>query len=429
MPNPSNPLVFIDPSQAVQIQSFIANQQYAEGYRYVKSIVDSALLHEGDLDKTRDLDILSNWLSNAAEINADDGSFKSEFVRGATEAAGASVGKPITDAEFQTASDNLAVDVLSGIADKLAVPNASTIIQKDVNAAVQELGLPPWGWAGTFGDIFPIGLFGGLGKNFVSIPDSLEAWFKVVDANGAGVLRAIESFILGDLSKLAELEKAILGSLGVVLDVTPATSINFTAAQRFIPRRDPLAFDLDGDGLETIPASTTNPILFDIDGSGVKVGTGWLKADDGFLALDRDGNGTIDSGQELFGDSTPIFDANGIEVRKAEDGFDALAQQDTNHDGIISALDARWADLRIWQDANQDAISDPGELKTLAELGIASINVNRTEHSTLLANGNEIADLGTFTRTDGNPLVRVTMNGSDVLYSGAANDKQWKKAA
>lgn len=77
----------------------------------------------------------------------------------------------------------------------------------------------------------------------------------------------------------------------------------FSVAQRFVPRRDPLTLDLDGDGLETVPPNATNPILFDHTGDGIRVGTGWVKADDGFLVLDRDGNGTIDSGRELFGDS------------------------------------------------------------------------------------------------------------------------------
>lgn len=84
----------------------------------------------------------------------------------------------------------------------------------------------------------------------------------------------------------------------------PSDSINtnFTAAQHFVHRRAPLTLDLDGDGIETVPPNATNPILFDHDGDGVKSGTGWIKPDDGFLVLDRNGNGTIDDGTELFGD-------------------------------------------------------------------------------------------------------------------------------
>jgi hypothetical protein len=193
----------------------------------------------------------------------------------------------------------------------------------------------------------------------------------------------------------------ILSSFNI-LSIAEMVWRRFDTAQRYVPpRADPLTLDLDGDGLETVPVSATNPVLFDHNGDGIKTGTGWVKGDDGFLALDRDGNGAIDSGRELFGDSTPLFDTEGHEIGKAEDGFDALAQEDSNHDGIVNAQDDRWNELRIWQDANQNGISEADELKTMAAAGIASINVAKTEHSQILPGGNEIADLGRFTRTDG----------------------------
>jgi len=136
--------------------------------------------------------------------------------------------------------------------------------------------------------------------------------------------------------------------------------------------------------------------MFDIDATGVKQSVGWVKPSDGFLALDRDGNGTIDSGAELFGDSTTLSTGG-----TAADGFAAVADLDGNADGLINAQDTAWADLRVWQDLNQDGISDVGELKTMAEAGIANITVGKTEHFTVLDNGNALADLGTYTRTDG----------------------------
>jgi hypothetical protein len=171
----------------------------------------------------------------------------------------------------------------------------------------------------------------------------------------------------------------------------------FGLSQRWqVARRDPLTLDLDGDGLETVGASSTNPILFDHDGDGIKNGTGWVKPDDGFLVFDRNGNGTIDTGAELFGDSTPLY-AGGL----AADGFAALAQEDTNQDGVVNHQDANWSSLKVWRDLNQDGVSQAGELLTLAQEGITSFNVNETANSQVLANGNQIADLGTFTRTDG----------------------------
>lgn len=134
----------------------------------------------------------------------------------------------------------------------------------------------------------------------------------------------------------------------------------FQSAISWLARRDPLVLDLDGDGIESIGINQTNPILFDHDGDGIKTGTGWISSDDGFLVLDRNGNGTIDSGRELFGDSTLL--ANG---ETAEDGFAALTAEDTNHDGRVDASDTRFANLRIWRDLNQDGISQSGELFTL----------------------------------------------------------------
>ncbi len=68
----------------------------------------------------------------------------------------------------------------------------------------------------------------------------------------------------------------------------------------------PSYLDLDGDGIETVGFNAANPILLDHDADGVATGTGWISSDDGFLVYDRNGNGTIDSGRELLGDSTEV---------------------------------------------------------------------------------------------------------------------------
>ncbi len=186
---------------------------------------------------------------------------------------------------------------------------------------------------------------------------------------------------------------------GIIDGVRTGVSDFFTSSQ-LPPRRDPLTLDLDTDGLETVALNPTNPIYFDHDGDGVATATGWISPDDGFLALDRNANGTIDSGQELFGDATLIPDGAGGE-RTAVDGFEALSAQDTNLDGVVDANDTNFANLRIWQDLNSDAISQSNELFTLTQKGIASINVGKTENNTILPNGNVIADLGSYTKTDG----------------------------
>lgn len=162
------------------------------------------------------------------------------------------------------------------------------------------------------------------------------------------------------------------------------------------PPRDPLVLDLDGDGVETTSTRDGTVIMFDHDGDGVKTGTGWVKPDDGWLVLDHNGNGTIDSGRELFGMDTVKSNA-----QLATDGFDALQDMDANKDGKIDAADSVFANLRIWRDLNQDGISQAGELTTLSVNNIVSIGVNSTAVRIDLGNGNIQTAVGTFTRSNG----------------------------
>lgn len=137
-------------------------------------------------------------------------------------------------------------------------------------------------------------------------------------------------------------------------------------------------------------------VMFDHNGDGVKTGSGWVKPDDGWLALDLNGNGKIDSGRELFGDNTLL--QNG---QLAADGFVALAQYDGNSDGAITSADAVFASLRIWRDLNQSGVSHAGELSTLTDNGIVSINVNGTSTNIDVGNGNIQIAVSTFTRSNG----------------------------
>lgn len=159
----------------------------------------------------------------------------------------------------------------------------------------------------------------------------------------------------------------------------------------WLPRRDPLSLDLDGDGLETIAQAGFNGVLFDHDGDGVKTASGWIGRDDGFLSRDLNGNGKIDSGVELFGDSTRL--RNG---QLAKNGFEALADLDENTDGRIDTNDNAFASLRVWKDANSNGVVDSGELRTLADWGITALNTAHTTGSTNLGDGNQLAERGSY---------------------------------
>ncbi len=159
---------------------------------------------------------------------------------------------------------------------------------------------------------------------------------------------------------------------------------------------DPLALDLDGDGIETTAISASSRVVFDHDGDGIRTGSGWLKGDDAWLVLDKNANGRIDNGSELFGVDTVM--SNG---RKASDGFAALANLDRNHDGIFNSLDPKYSQVQIWRDLDQDGISDVGELQSLDAAGIASISLATTIKTTRLDSGNVQTATASYTRADG----------------------------
>ncbi len=157
------------------------------------------------------------------------------------------------------------------------------------------------------------------------------------------------------------------------------------------PPRDPLTLDLNGDGIvNTLPMS--RGIHFDLDNSGFAEQTSWVAPEDGLLVLDRNDNNFIDGGAELFGTETLL--SNG---QYAKHGFEALAEFDTDQDGVVSAGDEIYSSLRVWRDANSNGVADAGELKTLGQMGIVSIGTEYSDLTTRDANNVEHREAGVFT--------------------------------
>ena len=180
---------------------------------------------------------------------------------------------------------------------------------------------------------------------------------------------------------------------------------------------DPLTLDLDGNGIETLASNGHKGALFDHDKNGIRTATGWVGKDDGFLVYDRNGDGVVNDGGELFGDNTLL--KNG---ERATNGYQALADLDDNGDGKVDAADSAFAKLRVWRDLNQDGISQQGELLTLDEARVKALTLTNNISNRDLGNGNSLAEEGTYTDSDGNKKQMGDLNlAADHFHSRYAD--------
>jgi len=156
----------------------------------------------------------------------------------------------------------------------------------------------------------------------------------------------------------------------------------YNIAEIFRRYATPLVLDLKGNGYKF--TSPENGVVFDLNADGKAEQTSWTDVqkefDDAFLVLDKNKNGQIDNGKELFGDQ------NG-----ASTGFGELAKYDSNGDGVINKDDPAYFELRLWADMNKNAKVDAGEIKTLEEAGVTELSVDFEMQTD--SNGNLLKDM------------------------------------
>jgi hypothetical protein len=157
-------------------------------------------------------------------------------------------------------------------------------------------------------------------------------------------------------------------------------------------RGSPLVLDLDGDGLDL--TAREGGVKFDLMGTGHAMQTAWIRGDNALLALDRNGNGHIDGGAELFGEATA-----GVPWA---DGFRALSSLDDNGDGKVDRRDAQFGRLLLWRDLDGDGRSRRCELMSLRDAGVASLGLSaKRSPAAVDPHGNDLTLQGSFTRVNG----------------------------
>ncbi|MCC6778660.1 MAG: hypothetical protein IT537_18865 [Hyphomicrobiales bacterium] len=189
---------------------------------------------------------------------------------------------------------------------------------------------------------------------------------------------------------------------------------------------DPIILDLGASGVSFSPLH--DGVLFDINGDGSPDQVAWTKGEDGILAYDADGSGSIEDGTEIFS-----ADFAGGHHASA---LAALASLDTNGDGVLDSADPGFGNLRVWQDLNHDGVSEAGELTSLADHAITAVDVHAMP-TTSTIDGQQVLSHGTFHYLDGTsgdfaevaletaygaPPQPVASQGAEILTDSAASN-------
>jgi len=176
----------------------------------------------------------------------------------------------------------------------------------------------------------------------------------------------------------------------------------------------PIVIDVGRNGYKL--TSVDDGVFFDLDADGVAERVSWTDpaSDDAWLAMDRNRNGRIDDGRELFGNQTPAYpdqqmllSAHGFDALKFLEGPD-FGRSDGNT--LIEPRDSVFSGLLLWHDRNHNGISEPNELQSAAQAGLAAISTDSELSKLRDRHGNEFRQKGRLWWNVGNRLVE------DIVY-------------
>ena len=238
-------------------------------------------------------------------------------------------------------------------------------------------------------------------------PGAYTLQFDKTNVSYKGFNMSTWKWAVKDVGANDDIDSDVTGNATSTTNVTVTSQFTLDSGTNDMSRDagiTPIVIDLNGNGIHTVARADAHG-TFDLFGNGKAVASGWLSGDDGFLAVDANGNGKIDGISELFGGSSK------------GDGFAKLASFDSNGDGLVNDLDSAFGQLMVWRDANGNHSTDAGELMGLADAGVASLTVAYTALPQLDAEGNLHLERSTATLSDGQSVAMT-----DVYFNVSADD-------
>lgn len=246
---------------------------------------------------------------------------------------------------------------------------------------------------------------------------ALAAWFHPLDASGMGHYQRIDGLVesTGYNWSVRKCVRNGIERTGLGVEAISYAGVHFTCEMFYqvddvssnvdwcsqwvfpgspdeclyppVGPGSPILLDLDRNQFHL----SGGPVDFDIDADGQLESITWVSpgTQDAFLFLDRNGNGIVDDGSELFGNGTSLFSGE-----QAGHGYEALAEFDLienggNQDGLIDDADSIFSDLKVWIDSNANGVHEHLESQSLVEAGVLSLRLDYRRSSRTDSHGNE----------------------------------------